>query len=81
MFRRHASWLVPVLIALSSLVVSGWVGYGSNDKDMSNRVTAVEVQQENDGKHLEHIEQRFDKQDEKLDRLNDNVLQILRELR
>lgn len=66
MGKKVLEWMIPVLITLG---VSGWVGYSHNDKEITNRVTAVETQQKADDKRLERIEVAVDRVDQKVDRL------------
>lgn len=66
-------WLLPLALALLSLAVSGWSNYNRTDREMSNRVTAVETQQRNDGLQLERIERRVERVDEKVDKVLDVV--------
>lgn len=54
-------WVLPIALALLSLAVSGWANYNRTDKELTNRVTAVEVQQKNDGQRLERIENKLDR--------------------
>lgn len=59
--RDWAPILVPVGIALLSLVISAWTGYTSSDKELNRRITTVETQQKNDGSRLERIENKVDR--------------------
>ena len=58
MKRDH---LIPVLLVVASLVLSGYVAYTNNDKAITGRVIAVETQQKNDGSRLERIEAKLDR--------------------
>lgn len=56
----RADWIVPFIIAFLSLLMSGYVGYTKTDKDMSNRVTAVETRQTDQDKRMDRIETMLD---------------------
>lgn len=54
---KLTEWLVPfILVALSA-----FAAYSHNDKDISNRLTAVETQQRSDAPRLQRIEDKLDK--------------------
>lgn len=53
--------LIPILLALGSLGITGYNAYMHNDKELTSRVTAVEVQQKNDGGRLERMEDKLDR--------------------
>lgn len=65
--------LVAILVALLSLILSAYTGYSSNDKDMSNRMTAVETKQKSDreqyAESIQHVEKAVLRVDSKVDRL------------
>jgi hypothetical protein len=62
MSRLHSHWLAPVILAaLLSLAVSAFAGYFHNDKELAQRITAVEVQQKNDTKAIDRVESKLDK--------------------
>ena len=66
---KNLSPLVALIIALVSLLVSAWGGYAYNDKVISERVTAVETQQKDDGQSINRVEQKIDTIDNKVDQL------------
>ena len=53
--------LIPIAIALISLIISGYVGYSNDTKAIAVRVKGIEVQQQNDGSRLERIENKLDR--------------------
>lgn len=59
-------WVLPIAMFVLSLVASGLIAYAQGERAASNRVTAVENQQKNDG-------QRLDRMESKLDRLLERV--------
>lgn len=65
----NRSTLAAIIIAIVSALLSGWVGYSHNDKEISNRVVAVETQQKNDHEGITRVEGKVDKVDSKVDRL------------
>lgn len=67
--KLTADILVPVILALGSLLLSGYAAYSHNDKEISNRVTAVETQQKNDHEGIQRVETQLEKVDGKIDRL------------
>jgi type II secretory pathway pseudopilin PulG len=51
--EEASGWIGPATIIsiigfILSVAISSYAGYTHNDKDLSNRMTAVEVQQKND---------------------------------
>jgi hypothetical protein len=52
---------VTILLALGGLLISGLVGYSSDANAMTQRIRALEVQQENDKYRLERIEIKLDR--------------------
>lgn len=68
-WRWTPEWVVPLLIALGSLLVSGYVAYAHNDRDLNSRISVVEQQQKSDsqpGGRLDRIENKVDKVLEKM---------------
>ena len=61
--------ILPVVLALFSLAVSGWASYTNNDKELASRITAVETQQKNDSKGLDRIESKVEKIESKIDQI------------
>jgi hypothetical protein len=61
--------ITTVIIAIVSLLLSAYIGYSHNDKDISNRMVTVETQQKNDEQALIRIENQVDKTNLKIDRL------------
>lgn len=62
----NPGWIVPFIVLLLSLLVAGFSAYSHNDKELSNRITAVEtVQQE----QKENVNKRLDRIENKIDRL------------
>lgn len=59
--KAYKAEIVAVVIALLSLIVSGYASYSHNDKEISNRVTAVEVQQRNDTDGIKRVEGKVDR--------------------
>lgn len=59
----HAAfgWMVPIIIALLSLAVSGFAAYSHNDKEIASRVTAVETQQKNDHEGIKELNEKVDR--------------------
>jgi len=51
--RLWSEAIAALVIALLSLALSAYAGYTHNDKEVSNRVTAIETQQVNDTKAIE----------------------------
>lgn len=64
---KHGPWIIPALLALGSV--------GLAYSDMSNRVTAVETQQHNDGASIQRVEGKVDKVDTKADRIYDKLIE------
>lgn len=52
--------LTAVLLALLSLLVSGWVGYGHQHEDTAVRISVLETQRKDDHDRLERIEIKVD---------------------
>lgn len=59
---RQFDWkpFLGVLLAVVSLLISGFLGYTNSDKAVASRITAVETQQENDNRRLDRIENKVD---------------------
>jgi len=51
---------VTIVIALLSLVMSGYNGYNNNDRANVQRITAVEAKQTNSDQRLDRIENKLD---------------------
>jgi hypothetical protein len=74
MSRLLSSHLVAIVMAILSLMVSGFVGYSHNDKDLAQRVTAVETQQKNDHEGINRVDESIHRVDAKVDKLLDWAL-------
>lgn len=61
MTKDKVSLLLPITLALLSLAVAAYTGYNSNDKDLTSRVVALEVEQSHSQKAVERIEQKVDR--------------------
>jgi hypothetical protein len=70
MAESKGPWWLPIALAAFSMVVSGYVGYTSNDKEIVQRVSKIEARDEERGPRLERIEN-------KIDRLTEAVLKVL----
>lgn len=66
-------WLLPVLLALFSLGISGFLGYNNTDKEMSLKIKGIEVQQTNDDERLGRIEMKLDRLDDKATALLEKI--------
>ncbi len=73
------SWWLPLILAAISLIVSSFVGYNRNDKDLASRVSVLEAHQEDSVSHLNRIETILGGVDNKLDSLTKDVYQALAE--
>jgi peptidoglycan hydrolase CwlO-like protein len=62
-------WILPLAIAGLSITMSAFAAYNNNDKAITSRVVVIETQQKNDGARLERIENKIDKLDDKVDRI------------
>ncbi len=71
------SWWLPLILAALSLVVSSFVGYNRNDKDLASRVSVLEAHQEDSVSHLNRIETMLGQVDAKLDGLTKDVYQAI----
>ncbi len=71
------SWWLPLILAAVSLIVSSFVGYNRNDKDLASRVSVLEAHQEDSVTHLGRIETKVDQVDTKIDALSRDVYQAL----
>lgn len=58
--REHGAWLLPLIIALTSLAITAFASYSSNDKALSQRITAVETKQGETQPRLIRIEDKVD---------------------
>lgn len=54
-------WIIPFIIAGASMVMSAYATYTHNDRDLSNRVTALESHRQDDAQKLDHIQSQVDK--------------------
>jgi hypothetical protein len=57
----NPGWVIPVVVLLLSLLSSAYVAYSHNDKELAQRVTAVETRQEGTDKRLDRIEDKIDR--------------------
>jgi len=59
---RRTPWWVSVLVPLLiSFIVSGFVGYTQNDKQLEGRVSALEAHRQDDNQKLDHIQTQVDR--------------------
>lgn len=56
-----AAWVIPLIIALMSVVLSGVSAYTHNDKELTARITALESHRVDDKDKLDHIQVQVDK--------------------
>lgn len=61
--------IVTIIIAIGSLLLSGYVSYSHNDKDITSRIVKVETKQEATDENAKRMENKIDNVDHKLDRL------------
>lgn len=54
-------WWIPLVVAGASLLMTGYAEYTHNDRDISNRVTALESHRQDDAQKLDHIQAQVDK--------------------
>lgn len=54
-------WWIPLIIAGLSFALSGYAEYNRSDKDVSNRLTALETQRDSQQRQLDHIQSQVDK--------------------
>lgn len=69
LFALSPEWIVPLMIAIASFAISGYVAYAHNDRDLNSRISVVEQQQKSDsqpGGRLDRIENKVDKVLEKM---------------
>ena len=76
--KQGAPWWLPVVIALLSLIISGYVGYSANNKDVTGRLATLEAYRENDSPRLSRIEAKVDQVDDKIDALKNLILGTLK---
>lgn len=76
--KNPMNWILPILLFLAGLAAASFTGYSKNDKDVNSRVTAVEVQQKNDGESIHRIEGKVDRVDGKIDRVNEKIDNLLK---
>jgi len=55
-----STWVLPIVLALVSLVVSAYTSYNSNDKAIAQRISVVETKQANDAERVNRIENKLD---------------------
>lgn len=67
-------WAIPGTISIVGFAVSVYVAYNQNDKEVSNRIVALETKDEEDDKRLERIETAVSKVDTKVDKVLDHLL-------
>lgn len=72
----HRNLLATVIIAVVSLILSGFVAYTTSQDTDHSRITAIEVQQKNDGDSLKRIEGKVDKQGDKLDKVYEYIVGV-----
>ena len=77
--KQGAPWWLPILIALLSLVISGYVGYSANNQDVTGRLATLEAHRENDSPRLSRIEAKVDAVDDKVDALKNLILSVLKD--
>jgi CHASE1-domain containing sensor protein len=53
--------LIPIMLALLSLVITGFISYNRTDKQVEHRVTVIETKQDYNDIRLERIENKVDK--------------------
>lgn len=61
--------IVPILLALLSLVVSGYVGYSNNDKAVAVEIATLKTQRSGDKEQLDRIERTVNRLENKVDDL------------
>lgn len=54
------TWVISIVIALISLIVSGYTGYSKNDKSVAQRITAVEIKEQDTASRLERMDTKLD---------------------
>lgn len=60
MSRDRLSWVVPVVLALVSLLVSSFVAYSHEREDLKVGVAVTAALQKTDRERLERLEQKVD---------------------
>ena len=63
MWAKIAPWLIPFLVATA---ITGYASYSSNDKQLSQRVTAIETAQDLD---RDNYDARLSRLEQKVDRI------------
>lgn len=53
--------LMPIILAVISMVLSGYITYNNNDKSIASRLSVVETNRENDVERLNRIEMKIDR--------------------
>lgn len=66
-------WLT-LLLALGSLLMSGFNTYARSDKELSIRISVVESLQQSDRTSILRVEGKVDKVDSKVDRISDYLM-------
>ena len=74
---NHLDWMIPFVVAFISLVISGYVGYSGNDKEVVQRLAVVETtvtttKIQRDAEYLA-LTQRLDRVQNSADKLNDKL--------
>lgn len=53
--KTDLKWLLPLVLALLSLVISSYTGYTATDRETIQRITTTEAHQVDDRKTLDEI--------------------------
>lgn len=69
-------WIISIIIAISSIVLSAYTSYNVNDKVLSGKVIALETQQKNDAQRMQSIDDTLLRIDTKLDKIRDEIAAI-----
>lgn len=67
--------VTPWVAGFAGLILSSYVAYTRNDKEISNRIVALETKEEEDDKRLERIETAVTKVDGKVDKVLNYLLE------
>jgi hypothetical protein len=62
-----AEWIMPIVILVLSIIISGLSGYFHDDRVLAERLTTVEAHQGDTKDRLDRIESKIDAQNRKLD--------------
>lgn len=60
MSTAKTPWWLPLVLAGASLIVSAFVGYNHNDKELVQRVSVLEAHQEDTNPRLDRLESKID---------------------